>query len=807
MCQTKNHLRPFYDTRMEKAVSDQTKYQFEGQEYGKGRLVLAVIKSMVSSDNLTIGALKERFSSMAFNGHMIVSETLYSQRLEYSADTENRYFTNDSLTDSAGEVFYVSNQWGVGNIDGFVICVREYGTKIDIIADQSSQLMAYFNHYSNHPRSDWMAEYQQRCEEFKTYKISAYSDENFLDIYWRLAKNGIANAMPGVLSPSEYESLKPELPAISEKIAVNPVMAIHEEVMVWAGDAKQQGKFSTIKRGVINRFFCVCSPQTLSTILNYDHLKKFAETWNERGYGAQVSISDNWVELNSNLVKAIKMRGFELEDTFLFNTFVYRLKEYFNGDLEDPILATEPVIDSNTSKPKPLEGVSNPCNQILYGPPGTGKTYTTVKLAVSLIDPGFCKALDDSAESVDEKRLKLKKRFDELLKKGQIAFTTFHQNFSYEDFVEGLKAESDGGQISYLVEDGIFKNICEKADQVLQASGLENAITDLKEKCSEEPQKLKTYTGKTFSLSYNNGKTFSCMPETSATGKALSASIDPIRKIVLGETPENLYNPSYVKAIAKYLYDTYDINVDESALPVPHVLIIDEINRGNIAKIFGELITLLEPGKRKGQDEALTLTLPYSKEPFSVPANLHVIGTMNTADTSLAKIDIALRRRFEFKEMMPKADLLKHLLIEGVNISQLLETINQRIELLYDRDHCIGHSYFMALSSDSSITDLKEIFEKKIIPLLEEYFFNDWSLIHRVLGDHLKGPNQPKFIIKKYSDSDMKRLMGSEWQADTELHIVWELNKAALTNANAYKGVYEPQSASIDQGHVDESAD
>ncbi|ANW96015.1 hypothetical protein AXE80_06845 [Wenyingzhuangia fucanilytica] len=163
-----------------------------------------------------------------------------------------------------------------------------------------------------------------------------------------------------------------------------------------------------------------------------------------------------------------------------------------------------------------------------------------------------------------------------------------------------------------------------------------------------------------------------------------------------------------------------------------YVLIIDEINRGNVSAIFGELITLLEPSKRLGNKEALTVTLPYSKETFGVPNNLHIIGTMNTADRSVEALDTALRRRFVFEEMMPNTILLKDKMIEDINLSELLEKINKRVEALINRDHTIGHSYFINVTS---IEELKTTFKDCIIPLLQEYFYGDDGKIGLVLGD------------------------------------------------------------------------
>ena len=185
----------------------------------------------------------------------------------------------------------------------------------------------------------------------------------------------------------------------------------------------------------------------------------------------------------------------------------------------------------------------------------------------------------------------------------------------------------------------------------------------------------------------------------------------------------------------------------------PYVFIIDEINRGNISKIFGELITLIEETKRAGASEAMEAVLPYSGEAFSVPQNVYILGTMNTADRSIALMDTALRRRFEFVEMMPDSKVLSDigagtLTVDGevLNIARMLDVINTRIEYLFDREHTIGHAFFTKLAVNPSIETLAGIFEKNVIPLLQEYFYEDYEKIQLVLGDNSK-EDEYKFIL------------------------------------------------------------
>ncbi|MGZ8094402.1 McrB family protein, partial [Campylobacter jejuni] len=413
-------------------------------------------------------------------------------------------------------------------------------------------------------------------------------------------------------------------------------------------------------------------------------------------------------------------------------------------------------------------------NQILYGSPGTGKTYHTIDKALEI--------LGENLESRDEKKAK----FDEYVKNGQIVFTTFHQSYGYEEFVEGIKPSlnsDENSQINYKVKDGIFKELCKKAlENRDDIESFNFYINDLKEKTKEDannPEKYFQLPNTKYSIQYRGGKTFRIkFDDMSKNHKDYPVSIDNIEKLYKTSNIDEIYNSAYVKAILNYLKSQglKDYKEKDEKINLPYIIIIDEINRGNVSKIFGELITLIEPSKRLGNEEALELTLPYSGEKFGVPKNVYIIGTMNTADRSITSLDTALRRRFEFVEMMPNSDLLNNVFIckdvENPNededylgddaktegyaeiLQNILISINKRIEFLLDREKTIGHAFFMSeavkfnknnwIKPDEyeedwyvlSISKLKKVFQNKIIPLLQEYFYNDYALINEVLNDN-----------------------------------------------------------------------
>ena len=771
---------------------DNTKYLFNEKKLGKGKLVLAVIRQYIADHNPSYEQLKLVFpDSLQGSSGTIINENGYHQKLSKSQDTANRYYINEKLLLNDGDSIYVSNQWVIGNIDRFISKAKELGYDIKFERkNNSNKLLDLFYVYKTSPGKgvewvpQWISFFRNRCNEFKEIinKNVNDIDNQFIETFWLVGNNHISSVKPGFLSTEEYNSIKNELPKISLEIANDPSPKKLDEILKWAEDLRNQGKLKTIKQAVIHRVFVAAAPELYSTILKKDGIKKFITELNFN-FNMKLSTSGNWAEMNGRAMKAIRDQGLHGEDDFIVNTFAWALYDKLvlgKGDIlnEHDI----DVIKQTKKQGKRIQVF----NQIFYGPPGTGKTYNTINRALQIIDPEF-----DKKNNNKENRSKLKSKFDEYVNNGRIGFVTFHQSFSYEDFVEGLRAEADDdGSICYFVQDGIFKMLCEKAKQNVTGIGIDEAIQQLIEKMEEEPLHLQTSSGKGFTVTYRGGRTFRVKPDSSDKLADYPASIENIKKVFRGVSLKEVYNPSYVLSLLEHLKSVYGLS-DETisdAQSEPVVLIIDEINRGNTANIFGELITLIEPSKRAGAEEALSVVLPYSKERFSVPDNLFIIGTMNTADRSLALIDTALRRRFQFEEMLPQANLLSEITIDGINIQQLLTIMNKRIALLYDREHTLGHSFFLSLNENSTIQHLREIFEGQILPLLEEYFFEDWEKIRQVLGDPLK-PKDLQIIKPDIDEEEIALLLGDG--NNNMLNSLYYRDHTALSNPQAYIAIYE----------------
>lgn len=336
-------------------------------------------------------------------------------------------------------------------------------------------------------------------------------------------------------------------------------------------------------------------------------------------------------------------------NTFLTADFIIQAA---SGTLSENTESARPFIVKAPVGAAPIELPSK--NVIYYGPPGTGKTYY-------LRNDLFPRFTENGT-----------RRFE---------FITFHQSYSYEEFVEGIRPEMKN-ELTYSIKPGVFRSVCERAEH------------------------------------------------------------DPDHK---------------------------------------YALFIDEINRANVSSVFGELITLIEEDKRLKAPNSLTVTLPYSRKEFGVPSNLYIIGTMNTADRSVEALDTALRRRFSFIEMEPKPNELPDT-IAGIDLIRLLKTINSRLERLSDRDHRIGHAYFINITEDDAIDELRAVFSNHIIPLLQEFFYGDWSRIGLILG--------PRFVTTEVQRSSFAPFP-SETYSDYEEKTVFRITDAKQWNKEDFISIYE----------------
>lgn len=480
---------------------------------------------------------------------------------------------------------------------------------------------------------------------------------------------------------------------------------------------------------------------------------------------------------------------------------------------------------ATSAKPKPMHDL----NTILYGPPGTGKTYHTVVHALSIIEGRSMSEYDGMVRS------ELRSRFDCFVEQRRIVMTTFHQSMSYEDFIEGIKPQSDKetGQVLYSIEAGIFKRVCteaayeyvrttkDKVQRELPFDELFSAYTDLVEEQLDAGKEVRipTRSGKELQVvdisergniklrhvNHTTSREYVVSLERSRLLNAAFDDVDAIENIdrefrkVIGGSNGTAYWAvlKQVRLAGKKIKSSVAVPVEDLLLEdkIPHVeridwsdrtyaakkvepfvLIIDEINRGNIAGIFGELITMIEADKRAFQPEVAQLVLPYSKTTFAVPPNLYVLGTMNTADRSVEALDTALRRRFSFVEMPSRPDRIEKPAGLDVDLRALLTAINGRIERLLDRDHHIGHSYFMGMLTEH---DLRLVFKNKVLPLLQEYFYGDPCKLGAVLG--------PQWVIKR--EAAQHKLFG-KFNIDDAAKDVFDVADPMEVDMEAFATLY-----------------
>lgn len=486
-------------------------------------------------------------------------------------------------------------------------------------------------------------------------------------------------------------------------------------------------------------------------------------------------------------------------------------------------------------------------NTILYGPPGTGKTYSTAQYAVAAIEK---KPLATVRSENYNDVLTRFNQYKEQGRIVSTTFHQSYGYEEFVEGIKPVMDTDgeNSGDVQYEIVSGVFKQFCERAaypvSKVESDYGLNASPAVFKVSLGgthENPTRAECMENNHIRIGFDSygpevgddtvysegGKNvlnafiygmkigdivLSCFTNTTIDAIGVVTGdyewhdeydqykrLRNVRWLVKGiqeditsinngkvMTLSSVYWMSVsfadvMKIVAKYSKADTGKPSDDN-----YVFIIDEINRGNISKIFGELITLIEPTKRIGQKEGMTVKLPYSQSSFGVPNNVYLIGTMNTADRSIATIDTALRRRFQFVEMQPDPDVLEGISVEDVSIKELLIRMNRKIAVLYDREHTIGHAYFMPLKASPTIETLSMIFSRNILPLLQEYFYEDYEKIRLVLGDNNKTEKDEQFIL--VNEEDYSALFGST-DYDFDESRTYTVNPAAFSNIQAYRSI------------------
>lgn len=607
-----------------------------------------------------------------------------------------------------------------------------------------------------------------------------------------------------------------------------------------------------------------------------DLATQIRQAWTNQG--AQIvthpSLPGEWVRLQPVPASDLHPASSEHEWANARNTILTEILGAFliaEKLRDESIVAAKRRLDTITSV--------HPLNQILYGPPGTGKTYSTAEWALAMLQN---RPVAEVREEYKHRHNLVRAELARYREREQVQFVTFHQSFSYEDFVEGIKPKLTGEQLAYRVEPGVFQQLSQAAKRAWQYPGqaataaapvadFDTVYAAYIQHLQEELKPsgtipVQTMTGaKAQIIGIKSGDIIVMKHEgsqyTFSVGKKWSALVyekyERAEDIVpMNQKMLDIGGPNaslqwtlfrHLKAFEQQQFPA-EQNPDATALaPIPaadglarFVLIIDEVNRGNVASIFGELITLLEDDKRAGQTDEQSVQLPYSKNQFTVPPNLHLLGTMNTADRSVEALDTALRRRFAFVEMPPLPQLLspaemvarlwwryeeltwkdkvylaaeqplyellgcplttvaeqdplweavkkgqdpkqvlKGVNFTGVNLQLLLDVINQRLEYLLGRDYRLGHAWLMNVGS---LEQLRQAFRNKVIPQLQEYFYGNWGRIGQILG--------PDFVVKT-ADADSPLLVFED-EPDGEGRSRYEISAADWTIQD-FQAIYTPQ--------------
>ncbi|HFQ5982720.1 TPA: AAA family ATPase [Yersinia enterocolitica] len=627
---------------------------------------------------------------------------------------------------------------------------------------------------------------------------------------WYERDNGIASIRQGVPSLAEYQQSLPLLRELTERIRQQPDEATYQYV----GDALQQAKETGLLKRMYwslrNRVFAAFSPETCTSTVDENAFNKAAEFLNKQFHLGLV-LTGNWLQKNHELKQAIHAQS-PNADPYYVNMAIWHfyelLRERDNEQRQEK--ASSNISTSNTELTDVKPPSHSPTNVIYFGPPGTGKTFTLqqkMKEYTSHAVPADRDAwLDSRLESLSWMQVIALVLLD-LGKRAKVRQMTEHQWFQRKALLNGRSS-----------------NFSQTAWATLQSFTIPGSTT-VAYKGRREPAIFdKTADSEWFlveSQLEQVDELFSLYAELNQGPKSAEA----IQRFAVVTFHQSYGYEEFIEGIRARSDESGNISYPiepgifmrlcqrANADPAHrYAIFIDEINRGNISKIFGELISLIEVDKRAGMSNAMSLQLSYSGDHFSVPANVDIIGAMNTADRSLALMDTALRRRFDFVEMMPDLSLLSGTKVKGIELESLLEKLNSRIEALYDREHTLGHAFFMPVKNalnagdeEAAFKQLKIAFQKKIIPLLQEYFFDDWNKIRLVLADNQKQDDSLQFVIEKTDDLDTLFGNNHALRRHDQQSTAYELeafDEEIWNMPQAYRAIYQPQQTTLNERAV-----
>ncbi|UIL54373.1 MULTISPECIES: McrB family protein [Pantoea] len=656
------------------------------------------------------------------------------------------------------------------------------------------------------------SKWDQRYREFTTLlqQTSTFTKPGTDDLVKRLwyeRGNGIASISQGVPSLAEYQQSLPLLRELTERIRQQPDVATYQYVGDALKQAKDTGLLKRMYWSLRNRVFAAFSPGTCTSTVDENAFTKAADFLNKK-FHLGLALNGNWLQKNHELKQAIHAHS-PNADPYYVNMAIWHLYELLrerdNEQKQERLSSITLTTSSELTEIKPLS--HSPTNVIYFGPPGTGKTLTLqqrMKEYTSHAVPADRDAwLDSRLESLNWMQVITLVLLD-LCKRAKVRQIIEHTWFQRKALLNGrngnLSNTAWAALQSYTVPESLtvdYKNrreptVFNKTDNsewLLVDSQLEQ-VEDLVELYAElksgpkSAESIQRFAVVTFHQSYGYEEFIEGIRARSDESGNISYPIEP--GIFMRLCQRANADPAHRYAI-----------------------FIDEINRGNISKIFGELISLIEVDKRAGMSNAMSLQLSYSGDHFSVPGNVDIIGAMNTADRSLALMDTALRRRFDFIEMMPDLSLLSGSKVKGIELESLLEKLNSRIEALYDREHTLGHAFFMPVKNaldagdeEAAFKQLKIAFQNKIIPLLQEYFFDDWNKIRLVLADNQKQDDSLQFVIEKTDDLDTLFGNNHSLRRHDQQSTAYELeafDEEIWNMPQAYRAIYQPQQTTLDE--------